>query len=84
MRHPVFREKSYRMTVLVMITMLAGCGGKPALTEQQRVRQNVADAHVVAQTLFERELDQQASYNVRKDGFVAINFGRHRHASERS
>lgn len=63
-----------RMAILALIALLISCGGQQILSEQQRVRQDAADAQV-AQILFKYELDQQASYNVRKDGFLVINFG---------
>jgi len=55
---------------------LAGCAqGNMMISAQERARQDAADA-AVAQWLFERELTDAASYNVRMDGHVVIRFDR--------
>lgn len=59
------------MTLFALI--LSGCGADNVLTKQQRDIQEKADI-AVAEILFDRELDQQASYNIHKDGHVEIEF----------
>jgi hypothetical protein len=53
--------------------LLSGCAGQQSLSQEEIEIQNKADL-VVSGLLFDRELDQTASYNVRKDGFVVIKF----------
>ena len=59
--------------ILLCLSSIAGCAGQQSLTQEEMAIQNRADA-VVSNLLFEKELDQTASYNVRKDGFVVIKF----------
>ena len=53
--------------------MLTACTPNNVLTLEEIAIQNAAD-RVVAETLFEREVEKTASYHVRKDGFVALHF----------
>lgn len=66
-------KRLYRwLTVLFFIT-LVGCGADNALTKEQLEIQSKADS-AVAEILFDSGLDTKASYNVRKDGHVEIDF----------
>ena len=56
-----------------LLVLLSGCVDQNSLTKEQIEIQNRADA-VVSGVLFENELDETASYNVRKDGFLVIKF----------
>lgn len=59
--------------VFALVLLLAGCAGDSEITREELVKQNTVDA-IVANTLFEYELDAAASYNIRKDGYVVIKF----------
>jgi len=54
---------------------LGGCAQGNVISVQERAQQDAADA-AVAQLLFDRELTDSASYNVKKDGHVVIRFDR--------
>lgn len=56
-----------------IISVLAACSSNNVLTPEEIKTQNAADT-VVAETLFEHELEKTASYHVRKNGSVAIHF----------
>lgn len=59
---------------LVAVTLgISGCVSQDVLTPEQIQKQNRADS-VVANTLFDRNLTDLASYNVRPDGGVVIQF----------
>ena len=66
MRIPVF-------SLLLVLALLAGCADNNAVTRAEIETQNRADA-VVSGLLFEKSLDNAASYNIRKNGFVVIKF----------
>ncbi|MCU7955743.1 MAG: hypothetical protein KZQ74_00230 [gamma proteobacterium symbiont of Bathyaustriella thionipta] len=55
-----------------MLVILSACQSNE-LTQQERLIQNAADAKTAA-TLFDYDLDNQASYNVHRDGSVIIKF----------
>ena len=55
------------------VLFLTGCVSDQVLTEKERLIQYRADT-VVAESLFERELEETASYNVNKNGRVVILF----------
>lgn len=61
--------------ILLCLSSVIGCASQQSLTQEEMAIQNRADA-VVSNLLFEEELDQTASYNVRKDGFVVIKFAK--------
>ena len=64
------------MKLLLLIfsfLFFAGCADQNSLTQEEIQIQSKADA-VVSGVLFEKELDEKASYNVHKDGFVVIKF----------
>ncbi|MBN4079017.1 hypothetical protein JYT26_00085 [Beggiatoa alba] len=63
----------FAFATLLYITVLTGCSSPNILTEQEIKTQNDADS-VVAELLFEKELNVTTSYNVRKNGFVVIRF----------
>ncbi|MET0028296.1 MAG: hypothetical protein ABW101_11730 [Candidatus Thiodiazotropha sp.] len=50
-----------------------GCADQQSLTQEELHNQSRVDA-VVSGVLFENELDEVTSYNIRKDGFVVIRF----------
>jgi hypothetical protein len=58
---------------LPVVVLLAGCADNNAVTRAEIETQNRADA-VVSGLLFEKSLDNSASYNIRKNGFVVIKF----------
>ena len=53
--------------------MLTACSASNELTIEEIKIQNAADA-AVAEILFDKELEKTASYNVRKNGSVALFF----------
>lgn len=53
--------------------MLSGCSADNVVTKKQIARQNKVDV-IVSNLLFDNELDETASYKVRKDGLVVIKF----------
>lgn len=59
--------------VLVALLLLVGCVDQNTLSSEEMETQNRVDA-VVAGALFERELDTLATYNIRKNGVVIIEF----------
>lgn len=52
---------------------LNGCVDQQSLSEEEIANQNRVDA-IVTNVLFENELDEAASYNIHKDGFLVIKF----------
>ena len=66
-------KPTFKLAVIISIILLGGCSSQNVLTEQEIKTQNEADS-VVADLLFEKELNITASYNVRKSGFVVIRF----------
>mgnify|MGYP001823239353 CR=1 FL=1 len=66
MKIPIFR-------FMLILALLAGCADNNALTRAEIETQNRADA-VVSGLLFDESLDNTASYNIRKNGFVVIRF----------
>ena len=52
---------------------ISGCVNQNSLTQDQIEKQNRTDA-VVSNVLFEHGLDEAASYNVHKDGFLVVKF----------
>ena len=65
----------YILAPLVLASMLSACVDQDTLTTAEIARQNRADAFV-AGVLFDNGLDEAASYNVHKDGFVVVRFAR--------
>ena len=57
--------------VVAMLLSLTGCTSENVLTKAEMEKQSAAD-YQVASLLFEKDLSANASYNVRKDGFVVI------------
>lgn len=58
----------------VLITLLlSACGGGNALTKKEMAIQTKAD-NTVSTILFDNDLSETASYNVKKDGSVVIKF----------
>ena len=66
-------KHTWLLWVAFWISMAAGCVDQQSLTQEEMENQNRADA-VVSAVLFENDLDEAASYNIRKDGFVVIKF----------
>ena len=58
---------------LIVLLIVSGCMSQSVLTKEEIETQNWADA-AVSGVLFEYELDDEASYNVHKDGFLVIKF----------
>jgi len=65
--------RSFTLLLLASLLWLTACTPSNVLTEEEIKIQNAADA-AVAETLFEKELEKTASYNVRKTGYVALHF----------
>ena len=62
-----------KLFVIFFTLALMACVDQNTLTREEIVKQSKADAFVSG-VLFERDMDAQASFNVRKDGFVVIKF----------
>jgi len=60
---------------LVSLILLTGCSSNNFITEQQVETQSRADI-AVASILFDTEMSTHASYNVRKNGHVEIEFAK--------
>ena len=58
---------------LVSFSLLTACAETNVLTKKEMAMQNKADA-VVSAVLFDHDMSETASYNVRKNGSVAIKF----------
>ena len=58
---------------LLAISFLSACASDQIIS-QEEMRVQDASAAVVANVLFEKEMDNLASYNVRRDGYVVIKF----------
>lgn len=57
----------------ILLLFLVGCVTDMELTQDEIENQNKASA-VVSEVLFEHDLSDSASYNIRKDGYVVIIF----------
>ena len=58
---------------LLVISFLSGCASDQIISQEEMRVQDAAAAEV-ANVLFEKEMDNLASYNVRRDGYVVIKF----------
>ena len=56
-----------------LLLLLVGCVSDKILTQDEIEKQNKA-AEVVSGILFENDLSDSSSYNIRKDGYVVIIF----------
>ena len=52
---------------------ILGCSADNVLTKEEIENQNTS-SQVVTDVLFENDIDETASYNIRKDGYVVIQF----------
>jgi hypothetical protein len=59
--------------VLVLATSILSCTPDNLLTQEEVENQN-RSSQVVTDVLFENDADEAASYNVRNDGYVVIQF----------
>ena len=57
----------------ILLLILVGCVSDKVLTQDEIEKQNKA-AEVVSGVLFDNDLSDSASYNIRKDGHVVIIF----------
>lgn len=64
---------SHFFPALLIVLLLAGCASDQVIS-QDEMRVQDAAANTVAAVLFEKEMDNLASYNVRRDGYVVIKF----------
>lgn len=64
---------SISLSSLTLLVLLSGCVTQSSLTKEEMATQYRADT-AVANILFDQELNDAASYNVRKDGFVVVEF----------
>ena len=75
----VRNKNNYTMNINKVIWMfilavgVVGCTADNVLTKEEIENQNNS-SKVVTDVLFENDLDQTASYNIRKDGYVVIQF----------
>ncbi|MES9833444.1 MAG: hypothetical protein ABW139_14515 [Candidatus Thiodiazotropha sp. DIVDIV] len=67
-KYPIF-------VVAVSMFLVADCADQSTLTMEQLEKQSRAD-EIVSSVLFEHELDEEVSYNVRKDGFIVVKFAK--------
>ncbi len=67
------KSRGYLWIALFMIVVVSGCANQHSLTKEELANQSRVDA-MVSSTLFENELDEEASYNIHRDGFVMIRF----------
>ena len=58
---------------LLVISFLSSCASDQIISQEEMRVQDAAAAEV-ANVLFEKEIDNLASYNVRRDGYVVIKF----------
>jgi hypothetical protein len=65
--------KTPTIRLLLVLGLVTGCAANNVVTKEEIETQNRADA-VVSGLLFDNNLDNAASYNIRKNGFVVINF----------
>jgi len=57
-----------------LLFLITACSSSPNLVTEEEIKvQNKIDA-IVASALFDRELDNNASYNIRKNGMIVIKF----------
>jgi len=61
------------LLLISLAVLITACVDQNTLTKEEMIKQSQADAFVSG-VLFERDMDAQASFNVRKDGFVVIKF----------
>jgi len=59
--------------MLALTPVISGCSADNALTKEEVKNQNNS-SHVVTNVLFDNDIDETASYNIRKDGYVVIQF----------
>jgi len=59
--------------ILTLATSLFACTADNVLTKEN-IETQKSSSKVVANVLFENDIDETASYNVRKDGYVVIQF----------
>lgn len=65
--------KKTSIALFLTLGLLYGCAADNILTKKEMAIQSKADAYVSG-VLFENDMTETASYNVRKDGSVAIKF----------
>lgn len=59
--------------LLLILNLVYGCVANNVITPEEIKTQNKA-AHVVSGVLFDNDIDDSASYNIRKNGLVVIRF----------
>lgn len=59
--------------LLPLMTCLFGCTATNTISKEEINNQNNA-SQIVTEVLFENDIDENASYNIRKDGYVVIQF----------
>ena len=59
--------------MFVLASGILGCSADNVLTKEEVENQNNS-SQVVTNVLFENDIDETASYNIRKDGYVVIQF----------
>ncbi len=64
----------YKIILLSSLTAyLSGCTPANTITKEEINNQNIA-SQIVTEVLFENDADENDSYNIRKDGYVVIQF----------
>ena len=66
-------RKTHAYIILFFVFFISGCDTTNVISEEEMKVQNAA-SEAVSGLLFDNELDNLASYNVRKDGHVVIKF----------
>ena len=66
-------QRFFILVSLLVLSFLAGCASDQVISHEEMRVQDAA-ATEVANVLFEKEMDNLASYNVRRDGYVVIKF----------
>ena len=61
------------MSIVFVLTVLSACADPDILTKKERMIQSKAD-NTVSTVLFDHDMSETASYNIRRDGSVAIKF----------
>jgi hypothetical protein len=58
---------------LLVILAGGGCTSQQSLSKEEQANQSRVDS-LVSSVLFDNELDEEASYNIHRDGYIVIKF----------
>ena len=65
--------KPHYILLITSLSLLTACGETNVLTKKEMAIQSKADAYVSG-LLFEQDMSETASYNVKKDGSIVVKF----------